>query len=262
MRCRQVDSTLLQMDNSAFYMIPGAIAFILGAVLLYYYYRAKGLANEMWAVDTYQAAELRRMCSGGFNAVVEVQGNATCDQPITSPAAHVECAWCRTKIYLERKGSKGSTYWSLQSDKTLYTLFKVHDETGYVLVDPVNSDIDTNEPYEIITEGRPWFENILSSDTGRYKITEEFFIPTGYVYVLGQATSTGGGTSPDVLVHYPTEGYTNAKHPFFVISRKTEKRLADEEGISLKISLWSSMTAFLCAAYCGLILLGIIPCPF
>lgn len=75
------------LDSAQVTAIAGGIALVLAAVLLWYYNRSKKLLDEMWAVDTYDARELRRMCSGGFRATVEVQGNVTCDKPVTAPAS-------------------------------------------------------------------------------------------------------------------------------------------------------------------------------
>lgn len=40
----------------------------------------------MWAVDTYDAKDLKRLVKGGFEATVEVQGTASCENPIVSLA--------------------------------------------------------------------------------------------------------------------------------------------------------------------------------
>lgn len=246
-------------------LLAGGLALAMGLMLLYYYYRAKHMSEEMWAVDTYPSDELRRMCSGGFDAVVEVQGRVSCDQPVVSPAAGLECCWCRTRVESEqtkvsyRRGERITrTEWETEYDKTLSAVFKVHDDKGYTLVNPMNSMIDSEEPFRIVTEDRsPWFENVGFSDTGRYRVTEEFFLPGGYAYVLGQASTCGDGTSSDVLIHYPEHGYTDPGKKFFLISRKSEKDLTAEQGISMKVCFWGSVVAFLLTGYCILILLGV-----
>lgn len=250
------------MDNQLIILKFGGAAAILGFVLVFYYYRAKQLSAELWAVDTYDARELRRMCSDNFDATVEVQGTVSCDKPVTSPAMQVECCWCRTTIEREVRGSKGSTHWDQVSQNTLSAIFKLTDETGYVLVDPIKADIETDEPYRTITESPdPWMGilSFFSGETGRYRITEEVFLPTGHAFVLGQASTCGEGPQCDALVHYPSEGYIDPKHRFFIISRKSEKDIQDEQSISLKVCLWASIFAFGFAAYCGLVAIGILP---
>jgi len=245
--------------------IAGGISLILAVVLVVYYQRAKQLLDEMWAVDTYSASELRRMCSGGFDAVVEVQGQVSCDRPVTAPASQFPCVWCHTKVEREmtrvaasRSGVRTEHVWETGYDHTITAIFKVTDETSYTLVDPTDAGIDTEKPYVLITDQRePWFESVGRSDTGRYRITEEIFVPTGYAYVLGQASSCQEGVESDVLIHYPGEGYADPNRRFFIISRKSEKEIMGSKEISLKICFWAGILGFFFAAYCALHALGI-----
>lgn len=248
-------------------LIAGGISLAIAVVLMLYYHRSKMLLDEMWAVDTYESRELRRMCSDGFNAIVEVTGSVTCDNPVTSPASKLPCCWCRTivereveRVHHDKNGSHTERSWEKQLDRTITSIFKVHDATGYTLVDPTHADIDTEDPYMCITTQRePWFGTAQFSDTGNYRIREEFFLPTGNVYVLGQASSCGEGPAADVLVHYPSHGYQDPGHRFFIISRKSEKELVKTNEISLKVCFWAGVLGFFFAAYCGLHYLGVLP---
>lgn len=254
-------STLTETQVTA---IVGGVSLVLAVALIVYYQRAKQLLDEMWAVDTYSASELRRMCSGGFDAVVEVQGQVSCDSPVTATYSQFPCVWCRTKVERQvtrvvpsRYGVRTEHAWETGYDHTITAIFKVSDETGYTLVDPTDADIDTEKPYVLITDQRePWFESVGRSDTGRYRITEEIFVPTGYAYVLGQASSCQEGVESDVLIHYPGEGYTDPKRRFFIISRKSEKEITRSKEISLKICFWAGILGFFFAAYCALHALG------
>jgi len=248
-------------------MVAGGIALILSGVLLFYYRHAKGLIDEIWAVDTYRASELRKMCSDGFNAVVEVEGNISCENPITAPVSHFPCVWCRTTVerQMAESAGRGSAasrrlVWREGYDTTLTTVFKVVDETGYTLVDPNSAEIETEKPYQIITDERqPWFDIIGFSDTGFYRITEEILVPTGYVYVLGEASCTAIGPMPDALIHYPNKGYTNPNKPYFIISRKSEKQITQSSELSLKMCLYGGVLGLFFTAYCILSLLGLLP---
>jgi hypothetical protein len=254
-------STLTETQVSA---IAGGISLILAVALVVYYQRAKQLLDEMWAVDTYSASELRRMCSGGFDAVVEVQGQVSCDRPVTATYSQFPCVWCHTRVEREmtrvaasRSGVRTTHVWETGYDQVLTAIFKVSDETGYTLVDPTRADIDTEDPYVLITDRRePWFESVGRSDTGRYRITEEIFVPTGYAYILGEASSCQEGVQSDVLMHYPSEGYTDPGKRFFIISRKSEKEITGAKEFSLRICFWAGILGFLFAAYCALHALG------
>lgn len=159
-----------------------------------------------------------------------------------------------------RSGIRTEQVWVKDYDCTLAAIFKVHDSTGYTLVSPVGAEIDTEKPYQLITNKRePWFEGVGWSDTGMYRITETIFVPTGYAYVLGQASGAGEGTDPDVLIHWPGEGYVDPRHPVFIISRKTEKQITETNELSLRICFWGGMLGLFFTAYCGLSALGVIP---
>jgi hypothetical protein len=241
-------------------IITGSVSLILGSVLAVYYHRARALLDEMWAVDTYTSRELRRMCSGDFHATVEVQGKVSCDAPLTSPAANIECCWHHTRVDRQKRNSKGETSWEKVFEQTRSTVFKVNDGTGYTLVDPEKAEIDSVKVCNrtsVLAE--PWFEGNLFFGGGLYRIYEEAFLPGGYVYVLGQASPVQQGASPDVVIHYPDKGYTEPDHRIFLVSRKPEKLLTSEQGISLSVCFWLAILAFGLAGYCTLSLSGILP---
>ena len=259
--------SITDLTPQQLYMIFGLISLVAGFVLIYYYVKSKQLLNEMWAVDTYDARELRRMCSDGFDATVEVEGEVMCEHPLTSLASQFPCCWFRTTVETKKRHvrytkSGAQTYyeWETDYDKAFGTIFKVQDSTGYTLVDPMNADIETERACQwTVCEREPWFENVRWSDTGEYRITEEIFVPAGYAYILGQASCTQKGTNPDALIHYPSRGYMDEKRRFFVISRKNEKELTQSKELTLKICIFFSVPAFLAAGYCFLILGGVIP---
>lgn len=256
-----------QVDDAQVTMIAGAVALALSVVLLWYYLRSKKLLDEMWAVDTYDARELRRMCSGGFRATVEVHGTVTCDKPITAPASKFPCCWCRTVVEREetrvsasKSGIRSERVWVRDYDRTIVAIFKVTDSTGYTLVNPMGADIDAEKPYRLVTcEREDWFDSVGWSDTGQYRITETIFVPTGYAYVLGEAVSAGEGTSADVLIQCPQCGYADERHPVFMISRSTEKQIAESNELSLRVCFWGGVGGTLFTLYCLLHLTGVLP---
>lgn len=251
------------MDVLTAFLIAAGVLTLVSLILLCLYNQTRRLLDEMWAVDTYDSRELARMCSDGFDATVEVEGTVSCEQPIVSLAAEVECVWFRTRVEREdrrtrtvrdsRTGhTRTETYytWVTDMDVTHTTVFKVHDQMGFTLVDPEGADIDSEIVCSRITLMRePWFEGVMLSDTGRYRVNEEAFLPEGYAYVLGRATSTPKG----VLIHHPDEGYADSKARFFIISRKTEKELTRHKQRTQSVLFWLAVTAFLGAIYCALV---------
>jgi len=245
------------------YLHFAVISAVLGIILLVYYHQSRSRTTELSTVHSYDASELRRMCSDNFNAIVEVQGEVSCDKPVIAPTMKVECCWCKTVIEREVRESRGRASWESVSENTLSAVFKITDGTGHVLVYPEQADIEAEKPYRIIVDNNDSIldslAHLFSYETGRYRITEEVFLPTGYAFVLGRATNCGQGTNPDVMISYPKHGYADPNHKYFIISRKTRNQLEAEESISLKVCLWGSVAAFLFAAYCGLCALGVLP---
>lgn len=272
----RIPGKIVFVDNFGLFTIAGVALLVVSAALAIGYKNTKQFLDDLWAVDTYEARELRRMCSGGFDATVEVQGQVSCDNPIISLAARVPCCWFRTQVEREdrrtrtvtKRDSEGRTttrtetyyVWVTDFDEAYYTTFKVHDATGYTLVDPQNADIDTQKVYEdTIHHREDWFgAHVGFSDTGKYRITEEAFLPEGYAFVLGEASIAG----EDALIHYPRKGYLDPRCKHFLISRRTEKEITKSKQNAAAAYLWFSVLALLAAAFCFVAACGAGPVMF
>ena len=255
------------------FWIIGGISLLVCLICFLFYQKNKKLLDEMWAVDTYEARELKRMVSGGFDATVEVEGTVSCDEPVVSLAAKIPCCYSRTRVSREERrtrivtsgsGSSRRTrvetsyVWIEDLDKEITRIFKVHDETGYTLVNPVGARIDTESVFsDVIHHRESWFEpEVGFSDTGRYRIVESVFRPEGYAYVLGRASST---KNSEALIHSPDRGYMDPKNKFYIISRKSEKELGRKKQKKGRVLLWISVLTFLTALYCALASIGLFP---
>lgn len=226
---------------------------ILAALIFYFCRRnAKHLLDELWAVDTYDAKELRRMCRGGFDATVKVAGEVSCDSPVTALASGIRCCWFRTVVEREvrrtrtvtetdsrgRRTSRTETYyeWETALDVTGTSVFKVTDDTGYTLVDPEGADIDTERVVSKVVRGRePWFGTTVPlSATGSYRITEHVFRSSGRAFVLGRASCRNDAA----IIRKPDRGYLDPKRRYFIISRKSEKELTRSKHIYAAVCYW------------------------
>lgn len=247
--------------NSPGFLIGGGVLLLVCLIL---YFIRKGqmrLLEEMWAVDTYTAKELGRMVKGQFDATVEVEGTISCDKPLTSLAAAIPSCYYKTTVFSEKKGirqvhekdSSGRSHTKVETEYKWipeiaaeeWTMFKVHDKSGFTLVDPRKANIDTEPVHSAdLSQRLPWFENRIGySDTGKYKIEERSLRPEGYVYVLGRATEDNDGP----LIHHPEKGYMNLKKKVFLISRKSEKELTTKRAKTVRILTWVSAVLFLAA---------------
>lgn len=258
------------MVNATHFLIAGGIALICCAILAFYYFRSKQLIDEMWSVQTYDSTELKRMCRDGFDAIVEVQGAVACDKPITSPVSKLPCCWYHIKVRRQEEDRYGSiddifheakhissadAGWITEMDQTYAAIFKVEDKTGYTLVDPTGADVEAIEVFNgIVKRDTSWLEAFISSNAGKYHVTEEVFLPTGYAYVLGQATKV----TDDVMIHKPEHGYIDPDKRFFMISRKTEKELSNYKQITTSICFWFGVVALFTAVFCFLEGFGIV----
>ena len=241
-------------------MIIGAISLIAGCVLVYYYIRSKRVIDEMWAVKTYAARDLRLMCSGGFKAIVKVEGIIECDDPLISPAGKTPCCRYHLKIEWEEPNNENEGRRLITYEETKSTIFKVNDETGFTLVYPEGAEIDTVEDYFDTVNRYAALEisrEIGLSESGEYQITEEILHAGGYVYVLGLARSTQQGTSSDAVISAPYHGYTDRK-AHFIISRKGEREMTRQYGISVSVCYYLAAISFAVTIFSVLSLLGII----
>lgn len=256
------------------FLIVGSISLLVCLILFFVYRKIKKLLEEMWAVDTFTAKDLRRLVKHQFDATVEVEGQVFCDNPVISLAARIPCCYVHTTVSRQerktrmvterssdgRSHSREETYydWTVDLNETSSVIFKVQDKTGYTLVDPTGARIDLETVYDKQVQHRePWFGNSIGqSDTGLYKIQERTFLPKGSVYVLGRAIDTEDGVA---LIRLPEKGYMDPKKKFFVISRKSEKELARSKQKKARWLFWLSIAFLSIVLYCLLAYLDILP---
>ncbi|MHB1457660.1 MAG: GIDE domain-containing protein [Armatimonadota bacterium] len=246
-----VFSEIFEAGMSQTHIIIGTISLICGCVLVYYYIRAKRIIDEMWAVKSYTARDLRLMCSSGFQAIVKVEGIIECADPLISPAAKTPCCWYHLKIEWEEPNDENEGRHLVTYEETKSTIFKVCDETGFTLVDPTGSEIETVEDYfDTVNRytAREITHGIGLSDNGEYHVTEEILHDGGYAYVLGMANCIQKGTSSDVMISKPYHGYIDRK-AHFIISRKGEKEMTRQYGISVSVCYYLAAISFVMALF-------------
>ena len=118
------------------YLIIGGFSLVAGLICFFFYRKNKKLLEEMWAVDTYSAKNLRRLVKGDFEATVEVQGTVSCEKPVVSMAANIPCCYYhtsverqdrRTRIVKSGSGTRIRTYyvWVKEMTQKKQTLGRV-----------------------------------------------------------------------------------------------------------------------------------------
>jgi len=154
------------------------------------------------------------------------------------------------KIEEERFDKDRNSSWNSIYEEKNSTIFKVRDDTGYILVDPKDAEIDSFRVYfDVVNRStlQSMFSNLNLASIGKYRIAEEILGTSGYVYVLGSASCLQSGTSPDVIIKSGENGYTDPKKNHFIISRKSEKELTKRHGITTSICYYMAIISFLTA---------------
>ena len=91
-------------------LIIGGFSLAAGLICFFFYRKNKKLLEEMWAVDTYSAKDLRRLVKGDFEATVEVQGTVSCENPIVSLAANIPCCYYHTSVERQDRVSRHTMF--------------------------------------------------------------------------------------------------------------------------------------------------------
>jgi len=236
------DNTFLVANPTTVPLVVTVISLGLTVFFTYYYVRTKKLLDEIWAVDTYSARDLQEMCTDDFSAIVEVEGEVQCANPMNSTAGGIPCCWCRTRVAREVRTGRGGRAWVTEMDRTQFVPFDIKDETGTVSVVPDHCDIDSIEEMNRTTlEREPWFEGVGYSATGEFRITEEVFLPGGYAFVHGEAKRVNGVLS----IGPPDKGYLDSKTRFFLVSRLNQAGLMSQRGITATVCFWGAIISFL-----------------
>ncbi|MFH1563900.1 MAG: GIDE domain-containing protein [Nitrospirota bacterium] len=110
----------------------------------------------------------------------EVKGTARQKMPLQSRLTHTECVYYKFLIEEERRDSKGRSSWVTVDEGSSTEYFYIEDETGKILVDPLDAEVIL--PYD--------YRQIGLDDGGllmnrRKRYTEWYITPGEEIYVLG-----------------------------------------------------------------------------
>jgi hypothetical protein len=217
--------------------------FIIGIICLAIagglWYASQGQAAKSTAMavaDTHTAQELQAIHerivgsigSDAFAEQCEVKGIIECDSPLSAPLSETPCVAYVYKVIREyeeevtERDEEGNEEIKVKSgSETMETndqrvQFWVRDETGRILVDPTNADIDMKKTGERFDDedDQSWQVN---RRTVGYRKTEQALAVGNQVYVLGCATDVQGQPT---MQRHPQD-----KSARFLISWKTEQEL-------------------------------------
>ena len=131
-------------------------------------------ARKRWMIRNIPTSPIRSVALG----LAEINGFARAKLPLVSPQWGVECVYFRYTIEELKRTYNGYSQWSVIEQGASAAPFYVEDETGTILVDPV--DADPAQPYS------------NRSVEGRLRRTEWHIRPGDLVYVLGTVRKNRG----------------------------------------------------------------------
>lgn len=252
-------------------LIIGIMLVVIGVVFVFVYLGQKKKMEAISGVETSTAAGLTELCNGvsseigkgSFEEISEVKGVIECDNPIQSEIAKESCVYYSATVTRkyeeeyyetnpqtkkrERKIRQGS---DTVSSNSRSVPFNVRDDTGVILVNPKEANIDGEkvvdrfEPETSVRGGSISFGGFTlnlsggSSGSGRrtlgYQFNETILPLHRNVYVLGAASDSSG----QLMIQKPKE-----KGKPFIISLKSEEELLKTATSGMT---WSRVGAIAC----------------
>jgi len=216
------------------------VGIILLAAAVGCYFAARGQAGRvqaMTATDTLTSQMLAELyqkvtSSVGADALAEqceVAGVIECDAPLTAPVSNTECvAFSRsvvreyeedvtTKDAQGKQESKTEQRTETIDSEDRRTPFWVRDDTGRVLVNPEQAEIDLVETGNRYEPAPPVPDGRARTRTLGYRYHEQSLAIGTHVYVLGCAVD---GHGQPQIAYNPRDSKQK-----FIISRRTEQEL-------------------------------------
>jgi len=176
--------------------------------------------------------------------LVEISGNVVADKKniLTSPFSKKDCVYYNYKIEEYRKSGKHST-WVTVKEECKYVYFFVEDNTGTVLVDSKDAEINVSETFKLESgfgkEPTQPLKDFLKNKDMNFKgmlgfnktmrFIEWAIFPKDKVYVLGTAGDNpyveegmAQTSTQDIMIHKDNN--------IFFISNESEKEILSELG--------------------------------
>jgi hypothetical protein len=183
-----------------------AIGFCAGIWLFYSGFRM--LQRRRLILDT-PLSKIRSASMG----IVEISGLATGPYTLTAPITGRECFYCRTQIW-EWKQKGRSKGWVSAASQCIYIPFFVDDNTGRLLVDPRDADLDLhcdfkeefNTSFFSSADIAPGSVNAFLSRHGivtsnKLKVEEYCIKPKNSLFILGTlAENPGVEVTPEATI--------------------------------------------------------------
>lgn len=158
-------------DGNLLMMALGAIA---GGIFLFY--RGWGYFHRKKCIEDIPTSKIRSVAMG----VVEVNGKTLPKHELKTPYSQTDCViykYLKEKYVCHHTSRGRQCSWKKIDDGTSVMPFYVNDDTGRVLVEPLNIEIHADRRYHTKT----------GHGEGALRFSEWFIMPRETVYVMGRA---------------------------------------------------------------------------
>jgi hypothetical protein len=208
---------------------------------------AMGISLFVWAILSFRkkrlienipTSKIRSIAMG----LVEIFGEVvpSKDNILKSPFSENDCVYYKYKIE-ELRSSGKSTHWVTIKKGWNYVYFYLKDDTGMVLVDPIDAKIDLpadnvfksglgkDPPYTVkhfLQKEHVAFEGSLFGINKSMRYTEHFIAPKDKLYIMGTAADNPFIKDASVLNGVEDVIIKKGKHDkFYYISDKNERMI-------------------------------------
>src|SRR5579872_498909 len=195
---------------------PAIYALIGAAAGVYLFYRGFRMLQRKRLIEDTPTSKIRSAAIG----LVEVSGLANGPYTIPAPVSQLPCYFHRTMVWIYVQTGK-SKRWKKVVDDRLHVPFYLEDETGRVLVDPSNAELDIHRDFQQEYQHGLLQDDPIPDNVGHFlamhavsrdhpiKIEEYCNKPKNALFILGTL-----GENPGVEVNdMPVRSDGTGSHP-------------------------------------------------
>ncbi|VVB75568.1 E3 Ubiquitin ligase [Candidatus Tiddalikarchaeum anstoanum] len=167
---------------------------------------------------------------------------------LKAPFSGRDCVWCKWTVEEWRKSKHGG-YWNKFKDGLISDYFYINDNSGTVLVDPKNANVDTPCDFtEEVGSNRTLLGTIRSLKVSTdifgiprtLRVAEQALSENEFVYVLGTAIDNPFVAEGTAVKHEADVLISKAGN-FFLISENSEKNLLSQTRAITKLGIISGI---------------------
>ncbi|HLK33545.1 MAG TPA: GIDE domain-containing protein [Terriglobales bacterium] len=197
-------------NDPTIYALVGAVAGV------YLFYRGFRMLQRKRLIEDTPTSKIRSAAMG----LVEVSGLANGPYTIPAPISQLPCYFHRTMVWIYVQSGK-SKRWKKVVDDRLHVPFYLEDETGRVLVDPSNAELDIHRDFQQEYQHGLLQDDPIPDNVGHFlamhavsrdhpiKIEEYCIKPKNALFILGTL-----GENPGVEVNdMPVRSDGTGSHP-------------------------------------------------